>query len=204
MSSDLLLEKALSAPEAVPPASDFITLEDYFAIAAESDCRVEYIDGELFLMDGVSFVHGRVQINIIRILLQQLAEDEYVIQSSNVSVHVAPSAYLFPDLCVVRDRERPARVGTALLNPVLVVEVLSKSTARKDRGIKLQRYQAIASLEHILIIEQDFAAVEHHRRDDANWQQATYSSLDDSVPLDSLGASLSLAQIYRGIDFAQG
>ena len=202
MSTDLLLEKTPSTPEAVAAASDFVTLEDYFAIAAESECRVEYIDGEIFLMDGVSFVHGRIQINMIRILLQQLAEDEYVIQSSNVSVHVASSAYLFPDLCVVRDRERPARVGTALLNPVLVVEVLSKSTARKDRGIKLQRYQAISSLEHVLIIEQDFVAVEHHRRDRGNWKLATYTSLDNSVPLDSLDASLSLAQIYRGIDFS--
>ena len=204
MSSDLLLEKAPSAPAVVPAASDFVTLQDYFAIAAESERRVEYIDGELFFMDGVTLFHSSIQINITGFLYNQLDATDYGIHSSNVSVHVAPSAYLFPDLCVVRGAGQVARRGTALLNPVFVVEVLSKSTARKDRGIKLQRYQAIPSLEHILIIEQDFAAVEHHRRDDANWQQATYSSLDDSVPLDSLGASLSLAQIYRGIDFAQG
>ena len=204
MSSDLLLEKAPSAPEAVPAASDFVTLEEYFAIAAESERRAEYIDGEIFFMDGVTLFHSSIQINMIRILLQQLAEIDYAIHSSNVSVHVAPSAYLFPDLCVVRGAGQVARRGTALLNPVFVVEVLSKSTARKDRGIKLQRYQAIPSLEHVLIIEQEFVAVEHHRWDRGNWKQATYSSLEDSVPLDSLGASLSLAQIYRGIEFAQG
>ena len=204
MSTDLLLEKTPSTPEAVAAASDFVTLEDYFAIAAESECRVEYIDGELFFMDGVTLFHSSIQINITGFLYNQLDATDYGIHSSNVSVHVAPSAYIFPDLCIVRGAGQVARRGTALLNPVLVVEVLSKSTARKDRGIKLQRYQAISSLEHVLIIEQDFVAVEHHRRDRGNWKLATYTSLDNSVPLDSLDASLSLAQIYRGIDFAQG
>ena len=202
MSSDLLLEKAPSAPEAVPAASDFVTLEDYFAIAAESERKVEYIDGEIFFMDGVTLFHSSIQINITGFLYNQLDATEYGIHSSNVSVHISPSAYLFPDLCVVRGAGQIARRGTALLNPVFVVEVLSKSSVRKDRGIKLQRYQAIPSLEHVLIIEQDFVAVEHHRRAGDNWGQTTCTSLDDSVPLDSLGASLSLAQIYRGIEFA--
>lgn len=201
MSTDLLLEKTPSTPEAVSAASDFVTLEEYFTIAAESECKVEYIDGEIFFMDGVTLFHSSIQINMIRILLQQLAEIDYAIHSSNVSVHVSPSAYIFPDLCVVRGAGQVARRGTALLNPVLVVEVLSKSTARKDRGVKLQLYREIPSLEHYLIIEQQRVFLEHHRRDRGNWKQATYTSLDDSVPLDSLGASLSLAQIYRGIDF---
>ncbi len=202
MSTDLLLEKTPSTPEAVAAASDFVTLEDYFAIAAESECKVEYIDGEIFFMDGVSFVHGRVQINMIRILLTQLDADNYVIHSSDVSVRASRTGYFFPDLCVVRGVERAASGTTNLLNPALVVEVISPSSRNKDRADKLPRYLAMPSMEHVLVIEQDFVAVEHHRRDRGNWKQATYTSLDDSVPLDSLGASLSLAQIYRGIDFS--
>ena len=153
-------------------------------------------------MDGVTLFHGRIQINVAVGLYNELIAAEYAIFSSNVSVHIAPSAYFFPDLCVVRGAGRVARVGTALLNPVLVVEVLSKSTASKDRGIKLQRYQGISSLEHILIIEQQRVHVELHSRVDGVWTQSDYSDLDAAASLDSLGASLNLAQIYRGIDFA--
>lgn len=119
MSSDLLLEKAPSAPEAVA-ASDFVTLEEYFAIAAESEFKVEYIDGEIFFMDGVTLFHSSIQINITGFLYNQLDATEYGIHSSNVSVHISPSAYLFPDLCVVRGAGQVARRGTALLNPVFV------------------------------------------------------------------------------------
>ncbi|MYE78025.1 MAG: Uma2 family endonuclease [Chloroflexi bacterium] len=203
MSTEILLEKAPTR-ETIPAASDFVTLEDYFAIAAEREERIEYIDGEIFFMDGVTFAHGRIQINVIRILLGQLAADEYVIQSSSVSVHIDPSAYLLPDLSVIRGREQPARRGTALVNPALVVEVLSKSTAYRDHGVKLQRYREIPSLEHYLIIEQQRVYVELHSRVDGAWAQRAFSALEETVPLDSLGASLSLAQIYRGIDLAHG
>ncbi len=201
MSTDSLLEKS-PAREAVPAVSGFVTLEDYFAIAAEVEERIEYIDGEIFYMDGVTFAHGRIQVSVTVGLCDQLPIAEYAIFSSNVSVHIGPSAYFFPDLCVVRGVARPAPVGTALLNPVLVVEVLSQSTAHKDLGVKLQRYREIPSLEHYLIIEQQRAYVELHSRVDGTWAQRIFSDLDETLRLDSLGASLSLAQIYRGIDFA--
>ena len=201
MSTDSLLEKS-PAREAVPAVSGFVTLEGYFAIAAESEYKVEYIDGELFFMDGVTLFHSSIQTNITGFLFIQLAASEYAIHSSDVNVQVSPSAYFFPDLCVVRGAARPAPVGTALLNPVLVVEVLSQSTAHKDLGVKLQRYREMPSLEHYLIIEQQRVYVELHSRVDGTWAQRAFSDLDETLRLDSLGASLSLAQIYRGIDFA--
>lgn len=201
MSSDLLLEKAPSAPEAVPAASDFVTLEDYFAIAAESERKVEYIDGEIFYMPGVTNIHGEIQINLA-IALAHLRGAGYKLLSSDVSVQCAPSIVFFPDLIAVRSPARYAGEHTDLLNPALVVEVISPSSRYRDRSVKLPRYLAMPSMEHVLIIEQDFVAVEHHRRAGGNWGQTTCTSLDDSVPLDSLGASLSLAQIYRGIEFA--
>ena len=203
MSTEMLLEKA-PTQEVMPAASDFVTLEDYFAIAAEREERIEYIDGEIFIMGGVTLFHSSIQINMIRILLNQLVETDYAIHSSNVSVHVSSSAYLFPDLCAVRGLGRVARRGTALVNPALVVEVLSKSTAYRDHGVKLQRYREIPSLEHYLIIEQQRVYVELHSRVDGAWTQRASSALEETVPLDSLGASLSLAQIYRGIDLAHG
>ena len=203
MSTDLLLEKTPSTPEAVAAASDFVTLEDYFAIAAESECKVEYIDGEIFFMPGVTNMHGEIQINLA-IALAHLRGAGYKLLSSDVSIQCAPSFVFFPDLIVVRNPARYAGEHTDLLNPALVVEVISPSSRNKDRADKLPRYLAMPSMEHVLIIEQDFVAVEHHRRDRGNWKLATYTSLDNSVPLDSLDASLSLAQIYRGIDFAQG
>ncbi|MCY4466949.1 MAG: Uma2 family endonuclease [Chloroflexi bacterium] len=197
MSTDLLLEKTPSAP-----SRDFVTLKDYLAIAAKVEERIEYIDGELFFMDGVTLFHGRIQTNVTVGLYNQLVAAEYAIFSSNVSVHIAPSAYFFPDLCVVRGAGQIARRGAALLNPALVVEVLSPSTAHKDLGVKLQRYREIPSLQHYLIIDQQRVFVELHSRIDGVWTKRAFSDLDEEASLDSLGASLGLAQIYRGIDLA--
>ena len=77
MSTDMLLAKTPSTPEAVAAASDFVTLEDYFAIAAESECKVEYIDGEIFFMDGVTLFHSSIQINITGFLYNQLDATDY-------------------------------------------------------------------------------------------------------------------------------
>ncbi|MCY4145059.1 MAG: Uma2 family endonuclease [Chloroflexi bacterium] len=199
MSADTLLR------EAPAPASarehDFVSLEQYFEIAAASDLKIEYLDGELFFMDGVRYEHGAIQMHIGGLLYMQLAHPEYQLLSSSVSIRARQSAYFFPDLTVVRGKARFALGRNDLLNPVLVVEVLSPSTRNHDLVDKLPVYQAMPSLEHILIIEQARPHIAHHSRAGDAWTLRQYSELDDVAPLDSLAASLSLAQVYRGIDF---
>ncbi|MCY4467031.1 MAG: Uma2 family endonuclease [Chloroflexi bacterium] len=179
-----------------------ISLERYFKIAADSDTRVEYLDGELFFMDGVRYEHGIIQARITSLLDGQLAWPGYDVLSSNVSIRASQTAIFFPDLTVVRGKPHFAPGRNDLLNPVMVVEVLSPSTRNHDLDNKLPAYRAMLSLEHILVIEQTRPHVAHHSRVGSAWTMRQYDALGDVVALDSLGASLSLAQIYRGIDFA--
>lgn len=199
------MSAAVTLRDIPAPASarehDFISLEQYFEIAAESDWKVEYLDGEIFFMDGVKYQHGAIQMLIGGVLYTQLAHPDYVLLSSDVLIRARQSAYFHPDLTVVRGEPRIAPGRNDLLNPVMVVEVLSPSTRNHDLVNKLPAYQAMPSLEHILIIEQTRPHVAHHNRSGGAWAMRQYEALDDVVALDSLGASLSLAQIYRGIDF---
>ena len=201
MSADVMLRDA-PAPE-VPDKREFVTLERYFEISAESHTRVEYLDGELFYMSGVRYAHGKIQMLIGALLVGHLDDNEYDVLSSNVCIRPRQMAYFFPDLTVVRGKPRFAPGRNDLLNPVLVVEVLSPSTRNHDLDNKLPVYRAMPSLEHILIVEQNRPSVVQHSRAGDAWTQHQYSELDDIVSLDSLGASLSLAQFYRGIDFLQ-
>ena len=202
MSTDVMLREA-------PPMFDYamdgeiVTLERYFEIAEENECIVEYIDGRIKLMPSVSNAHSEIQINAIVTLRTRLPLTEYKVHSPNKGVYLSPIDYYFPDLSVVRLPQRTSESRNFLLNPVLVVEILSPSTRDKDLYDKLPRYLDMPSMEHILIIEQDFVSVEHHRRVGNIWTQTTYTDLDDIVPLDSLGASLPLAQVYNLIEFSQ-
>ena len=200
MPADVILRDAPAPVSAREHGS--IALEQYFKIVANSDTRVEYLDGELFFMDGVSYHHGAIQMLIGGMLYAQLAHTDYVLLSSNVSIRASQTAYFFPDLTVVRGKPRFAPGRNDLLNPVMVVEVLSPSTQNRDRLVKLPAYQAMPSLEHILLIEQSRPTVVQHSRAGDTWLQSQYNALHDIVSLDSLGASLPLAQIYRGIDFS--
>ena len=201
MSTDVLLRDA-PTPE-VSDKREFVTLERYFEISAESHTRVEYLDGELFYMSGDRYAHGKIQMQLAWLLVGHLDDNEYDVLSSNVCIRARQMAYFFPDLTVVRGKPRFAPGRNDLLNPVLVVEVLSPSTRNHDLHNKLPVYRAMPSLEHILIVEQNRPSVVQHSRAGDDWTQSQHAALADIVSLDSLGASLSLAQIYRGIDFPQ-
>ena len=199
MTADVMIREA--SARKVPQRRDYITLERYYEIAADSHTRVEYLDGKVFFMDGVSHNHGAIQMLVGGFLFFQLAPAEYTLLSSNVSIRARRSGYFFPDLTVVRG-EPSYSPRNDLLNPVMVVEVLSKSTRSRDLNTKLPVYRAMSSLEHILVIEQSRRSVAHHIRVGDGWTRQEYAAPGDVVPLDSLGASLTLAQIYRGIAFS--
>ena len=206
MSADVLLREAPPAPALAPmpdfaPPRGFVTVEQYFQFAENSEFKVEYIDGAMFEMPKVMDSHLLIQRNVSRFLHVQIDLDLYPIHSGDASVRTDSSAYVHPDLSVVRGVEVFAENRIDLLNPVLVVEVHSKSTRSHDIINKLPRYLAMPGLEHILYIEQDIVSVTHHARVGGEWTRRECNSLDDILALDSLGVSLSLAQVYRGVMF---
>ena len=175
--------------------NDFISIEDYLAGEQVSEIKHEYIDGYVYAMAGTKLNHERIAGNIFRKLGNYLEDSACEVVSSDFKVNVG-TRFFYPDVMVICNHEKGEDYYTQ--SPVLIVEVLSKSTRRKDKGLKLLAYQSIASLKEYVLIEQDFVEVTVYRQSD-NWRSQCYF-LGDDVRFDALDFSLSVEEIYRRVD----
>ena len=177
-----------------------MTVEEYFAFDDASEYKNEYIDGEVYPMTGGTAYHAEIMINLGIALGLRLRGGGSHIYSSAMRISVSPTRYLYPDLSIVHGEPALDERAINLFNPTLVAEVISPTTAHKDRGYKRDLYQRIPSLQVYLVIDQFEALVEVDSRQDGEWQTQEYAGLDAIVPLDALGCDLPLAEIYTGIN----
>jgi len=181
----------------------YLSAEDYLAIDRAAETRSEYFDGEIFAMSGGSFAHSRLQANLIRQLGNRLAGKPCVVNTADLRVKIeASNLYTYPDISVVCGGPRflDERQDT-LLNPVLIVEVLSPSTERYDRGTKFRHYRQIPSLMEYVLVSQDEAQVERFlRTDTGDWTLRVASGLESRIQLASIGEELPLAEIYEKVE----
>jgi len=194
-----------------PPDSLTMTEAEYLVFADASEGRYEYSHGQVHAMTGGTFRHGTISANIITHLNNLLRDHDCATTTPDVRVHVAPgNAYRYPDVVVVCGP--PAYFAgreDTITNPILLVEVLSPSTALFDHNDKLREYTGIASLSAYLLVAQETARVERYlRHDDGQWLYQAFSGLDAEVPLPlaALGVeiTLRLAEVYRRIAWAAG
>jgi Uma2 family endonuclease len=177
----------------------FITPEEYLALERAAEYKSEYYGGEIFAMTGASRNHNLITVNISSELRDQLKGRPCETYTNDMRVHVpATGLYSYPDAVVVCGEPRfEDDILDTLLNPVLIVEVLSRSTASRDRGGKFADYRSIPSFEEYILVAQDEHRVEHYaRQPDARWVLTEYRSLEQVVRLDSVNCSLPLAEIY--------
>lgn len=176
-----------------------LTPEEYLAIERRAETKSEYLDGEMFPMTGGSRWHGLVITNLLRELSQKLKGIDCEVYPGDVRVHIpATGLYTYPDATVVADVPRFLDgVSDTLLNPTLIVEVLSPTTEAYDRGKKFQHYKAIGSLAEYVLVSQETPRIEKHtRQNDGRWSMEIISGLGQKVVLSSIGCELSLAEIY--------
>ncbi|OAI16159.1 hypothetical protein A1507_12160 [Methylomonas koyamae] len=173
----------------------WMSIEDYLAAELLSDIKHEYDDGEVVAMSGDSKNHERIKMNLARLLGNHLQGKPCEPFSSDVKVKVGQ--YLFyPDAMVVCDDTSTHDYYAE--TPVLIVEVLSKSTRRRDETIKRRLYQTIPSLLEYVLIEQDIVDVEVCRRSEG-WVSNHYF-LGDQARLESVDLTLDVAEIYERVD----
>jgi Uma2 family endonuclease len=166
---------------------------------ASAEGRSEYADGEVFAMTGASAEHNTIVMNIGRELSIQLKGRPCQVYANDMKVLIrSASAGKYPDLVAFcGEPELLDGRRDVLLNPSLLVEVLSDSTEAYDRGDKFALYRQIPSLREYLLVSQSRVLVElFSRGDDGRWVLADYRSLNDRVPLPSLDCTLDLAEIY--------
>ncbi len=182
----------------------FYTPEEYLALERSCETKHEYYNGEIFAMGGASKQHVLIVTNLVVELGSKLKEGPCTVYSADLRVQVAPTGlYTYPDVIVLCDEPRFSdEQQDTLLNPALIIEVLSESTKDYDRGGKFEQYRTIESFVEYLLIAQDRPQVEHHtRQPDGSWILFETNSLEDTIQLRSVPCSLRVADIYAKIDF---
>ena len=186
---------------AAQPIPNFrLTPDEYLAIERAAETKSEYWDGEMFAMSGASRKHGLAGFAIARHLGNQLVDRPCEAFIGDMRVRMPKRrAYVYPDVVVAcgEPQFEDDQLDT-LLNPTLVIEILSPSTANFDRGHKFQHYRTIASLQEYVLVHQDAVRVEHYRRQsDASWVLREFSQLGDTLNLASIDCRLQLEAIYE-------
>lgn len=180
------------------------TVDAYLAFDQESAEKNEFIGGDVYLMAGASTNHNIVVANIIIALGTQLRERPCIVFPSDMRVKISDlDDYAYPDVSVVcGSPEIERRQGETLLNPTLLIEVLSPSTEAHDRGRKAKDYRTISSLQEYVLISQDAPQLEHYvRQENGRWLLTERSGMDTSIELPATGCTLALADVYAKVDF---
>ena len=182
----------------------WISPEEYLEMERQAETKSEYIAGEIFAMAGASRSHNLIVRNISRGLDPQREGQACEVYPNDMRVEVDPTGlYTYPDVVIVCGQPQFKDAGEdTLLNPTVIMEVLSDSTASYDRGEKFEHYGTLPSLTDYLLIAQDRAAIEQRVRTDRGWQLAFHYGLDAVVPLPSIGCALPLSDVYDRIEFA--
>ncbi|MBZ0279322.1 MAG: Uma2 family endonuclease [Anaerolineae bacterium] len=182
------------------------TEAEYLAFERTSDTRHEYHQGEIFEMVGASLNHNRIVMNTSGSLFNQLLQRPCEIFSNDMRLKIpATRLYTYPDIVAVCGEPQLADDEMdILLNPVLIIEVLSPSTETYDRGKKFQDYRTILTLQEYLLVAQDAHRVERFlRQPNGEWLLTDAIGLDAVLDLPSIGCSLALADIYQKIVFEE-
>ncbi len=187
-----------------PDPKNYITEEAYFAYDASIEGKAEYHDGQIFDMAGGTKVHGKIMANFSARLVDGTLDKPCTVYSSEVRVKIAATkSYVYPDIsveCEENDADIADEIN--LRSPILIVEVLSESTAAYDVGSKFFRYQRIPSLMEYVLVDQFSPTINVIRRNDlGEWGIKTSNGLEDFIDLQSLGLRIPLAAIYNRVVF---
>jgi len=172
------------------------------ALDRAAEFRSEFLDGEIIALSGGSIPHARIGANVFGQLYVALQGSTCEAFTSDFRLRVSSRMYAYPDVLVVCGKPMLAdERQDILLNPTVIVEVLSPSTEKYDRGIKLQHYRGIDSLRDYILVAQDQIRIEQYSRNNAHtWTLRDYDNASETLRIESLGVSLMLARIYERID----
>ena len=184
-------------------AYTYLTPEEYLTWERKQPFKNEYHNGQIIAMSGASRSHNRITLDIATQINNQLMESECEVFASEMRVRTSPEvSYFYPDVIVVCGEPRfEDDTFDTLLNPIIVIEVLSPSTAAFDRGEKFEHYKQLASLQEYILISQDSVRVEHYQRESTQWTHNRLQRLEDTLSLTSIECEVPLRAIYRRVRF---
>jgi Uma2 family endonuclease len=182
----------------------YLTPGEYLTFERQSDVKHEYFRGEVFAMSGASQKHVTIFMNMSHLLVGQLKGRSCRTFGADMRVKVSPTGlFTYPDLVVVCGRPRfEDKELDTLLNPTVIIEILSKSTEAYDRGEKFAQYRTLDTLTDYLLVSQDKPRIERYvRQADGGWLLTESSGLDAVMPIASIQCQLPLAEVYDRVEF---
>lgn len=179
-----------------------VSIEDYLAAERRAESKSEYRDGKVCASAKASRVHNLISLNAAAALHGQLKRRPCEAYAGNMRVRIpATDLFTYPDIVVVCGEPRfdDSELDT-LLNPTLLIEVLSPTTEGYDRGKKFAHYRTLESLREYVLVAQDDVRVEvFTRREDGHWLLSEAGQLDETISLASIGCELRLADVYERV-----
>ena len=188
----------------LPQRAARLTPAEYLKIERAAEIRHEYFNGEMFAMSGGSPHHSLIKMNAGGELRTQLKGRPCTAFDSDLRIQISPTGlYTYPDISVVcGELEFDDDQRDTVLNPTLLVEVLSDSTEAYDRGKKFEHYRRIDSLREYVLISQKSPTIERYLRNpDHTWTLTAVIGLDASIHLPTIDVTLSLAEVYDRVTF---
>ena len=181
-----------------------MTSAEYLELERAADFKSEFVNGEIVAMAGASIRHNDIVAGVMLALSRQLTGRPCQVNFLDVKVKSeATDSYFYPDLIVIcggivhGDHHRDT-----LVNPTVLVEVLSPSTEAYDRGAKAAHYRLIESVQEYVLIAQDQPMIEVYSRQGNHWLLSEARALDEAVELASISCRLPLSEVYERVDFA--
>ncbi|HRK20411.1 MAG TPA: Uma2 family endonuclease [Fimbriimonadaceae bacterium] len=186
---------------AVP--SPFVSAESYLAAERRAEQKHEYVDGQIYAMAGASLAHTRICSNLVHQLRSRFGPQGCEVFSQDLRTGLRDaSGYFYPDVIVLCGKPELAdKNQDVLLNPTVLIEVLSESTEAWDRGGKFARYRRIESLREYILISQDQPRIDRFLRDGVEWRLSSMEDLQEELTLSTVGASMPLTEIYERVEF---
>lgn len=180
------------------------SVDEYLAFERDSPTKHEYFDGEIFAMAGATESHNLIASNLIRELGNALKERPCRVYCSDMRIACPTGLRTYPDVAAVcGKRQFEDERRDTLLDPIVIVEVLSPSTERYDRGKKFEHYRTIPSLREYVLIASDRKSIDHFARQDAGtqWLLTSFSGEQDVVNFPALEVGIPIAEIYAKVEF---
>jgi Uma2 family endonuclease len=188
------------------PAEQFITAADYLALERQAETKSEYLNGHIYAMSGASLKHNRIVAGLAVAVGAQLRRKPCEPFFGDMRVKVGPTGlYTYPDVVIVCGE--PQLEDThfdTLLNPKVIIEVLSDSTEAYDRSGKFAHYRALESLTDYLLVAQNQPRIEHFaRQTDQSWRYSIVDGLEAAIEIATIDCVLQLAEVYERITFPE-
>lgn len=180
------------------------TPAEYLELEEKAECKSEYVNGQIFPMTGGSTNHNRIALNLSSILNFAFRAEDYEVFIGDVRLWIPDKQmYTYPDVMVIKGEVQYFSNRTdTITNPLIIVEVLSKSTQGYDRQAKFLDYRTIPSFQEYLLIDQTRKYVEQYAKiEEKRWELRVYNAEDEAVALSSIPLQVSLKDLYNKVNF---